>query len=110
MTEEQRLQQLREISREHASAKAQREYLDHFRKSKLAMLTSAIMDDGKISHAAAETRARTDQEYLDLLHGLREATELEARTFWELKIAMAGIEIWRSKQATERAERKGYGA
>lgn len=110
MTEEQRLHQLREIAKRHAKAKADREYLDHFRKSKLAMLTAANIEDGCASHAAAETKARTHPDYLQVLEGLRDATETSEALFWELKIAMAGIDIWRSKAATERAERSGYGA
>lgn len=110
MTEEQRLHQLRTFKDEYASAKSKRVYLDHFRKSKLAMLTRAAIVDGAKSFAAAENEARCHEEYLQVLEGLRDAVEVEEKLNWELKVALAGIEIWKTKQFNERAEKKGYGA
>jgi hypothetical protein len=105
MTPEERQQQLYEIAGDYASAKSAMDYLDHFRKSKLAMLTKEILVNGG-SFAAAENEARTHQEYLDVLHGLREATEKSTKLYWHLRIADRGIDIWQSKQATARAEMK----
>jgi hypothetical protein len=106
MTEEQRLKDLREKGSKYAAAKSERVYLDHYRKSKLAMLTRDILADGKESHASAETKARCHEEYIDVLRGLRDATEVEEKLRWELKIAEAGIEIWKEKQYNRRAEMK----
>lgn len=107
---ERRMHELREIGRRYAKAKAQRDYLTHFRKSQLAILTAEIMADSKESHASAQTKARARQEYLDVLNGLREATEQAEALYWELQLAIEGIGIWRTKRASERAEKNGYGA
>ena len=109
ITEEQRLHQLRTYKDEYASAKSKRVYLDHFRKSKLAMLTRDAIVAGAKSFAAAENEARCHSEYLQVLEGLRDAVEVEEKLSWELKVALAGIDIWRTKQSNERSERKGYG-
>ena len=103
ITEEQRLHELRTLKDVYAKAKSESVYLDHFRKSKLAILMKEFIVDYKTA-AAQEREARAHPAYLELLDGLRVAVEIEAKAFWELKIAMAGIEIWRSKRATERAE------
>lgn len=99
-----RLHELRELSKEYARAKADESYLEHFRKSKLAILTKEIFADGKHSHASAENEARTKKEYLDVLSALRDATERSAKAYWELRIAEAGIGLLRSKMASERVE------
>lgn len=104
MTEEERLHELRTMGAEYAKAKSKRVYLDHFRKSKLAMLTKQNLADGDKSHAVAETNARCEPEYIAVLEGLREATEIEERLRWELRISEAGIEIWKEKQYNMRAE------
>jgi hypothetical protein len=109
---EERLQELREISARFAKAKAQTDYLDHFRKSKLAILKKnyALLKAGAkflyATDASQEREARADPEYLAVLEGLRDAMEESQRLYWELKIAQMGCEIWRSKQATRREEMK----
>ena len=106
MTPEERQQQLYDIADKYAQAKSEMDYLDHFRKSKLSMLTKEILSNGKHSFASAENEARTHDEYLLVLHGLREATEKSTKLYWHLRIADRGIDIWQSKQATARAEMK----
>ena len=103
MTPEERQQQLYDIAGEYAKAKGDMDYLDHFRKSKLAILTKQILIGGG-SFAAAENEARTHKEYIEVLEGLRAATEKSTRLYWHLRIADRGIDIWQSKQATARAE------
>jgi hypothetical protein len=100
---ESRLHQLRELSKVYAKAKAEAVYLDHFRKSQLAILTSEYMSQGD-SHNASESKARTRSEYLNVLLGLREAIEASEAAYWELRIAEAGIGLLRSKMANDRAE------
>ena len=105
MTPEERQQQLYDIASEYAVAKSDMDYLDHFRKSQLAMLTKEILVGGG-SFAAAENEARTRKEYIEVLEGLRAATEKSTKLYWHLRIADRGIDIWQSKQATARAELK----
>jgi hypothetical protein len=66
--------------------------------------------DGFTTSAAQEREARASQDYLDLLDGIRAAKELSEALRWELRLAEANVEIWRTKQANIRAERRGYGA
>jgi hypothetical protein len=104
---EQRLHELRELAKKYAKAKAECTYLNEFRKSKLAILmkkASAYHD----TNAAQDREARSDPEYLELLKGLRVATEESEKLRWELEIAKMGAELWRTEQSTKRAEMQGY--
>ena len=110
---ERRMEELRQCAKRYAKAKADSDYLGHFRKSKLAMLMKKYQvkyPQNCKTAAAQEKEARCDAEYLEILDGLREATEIEAESFWLLKIAMAGVELYRTEQANLRKERQGYGA
>lgn len=109
-TIERRLSELRETAKKYAKAFAQREHLDEFKKSKLAMLMKKAERDGFTTAAAQEREARAHDDYLELLDGLKEATETSEALRWELKIAEIGAEVWRTQQASKRAERRGYGA
>lgn len=109
MNTEQRLHELRQKAAEFAKAEAERSYLDHYRKSKLAILMKAYEIDHKTT-TAQEREARADPEYIELLKGLRVATETAERLKWELKISQMGVDIWRTKQANNRKEREGYNA
>lgn len=107
---EERLQAIRNMAAEYAKAKAQRVYLEHFRKSKRAMLMKQAELDGEKTAVAQEREAYADREYVELLEGLKEATEIEARLYWELRVTEMRFEAWRTKQANERAEKGRYGA
>lgn len=110
---ERRLEELRQCAKRYAKAKAECEYLSHFRKSKISMLMKKYelkYPERCKTNASQEKEARCDAEYLEILDGLKEATEIEAESFWLLKIAQMGAELWRTEQASNRAERKGYGA
>lgn len=106
---ERRLHELRETAARYAEARGNQVYLDHFRKSKLAMLMRAAELDGQKTVAAQEREAYADPEYVELLRGIKVATEEAERLRWELEIARMGAELWRTEQANERAERSGYG-
>ena len=108
-----RLHELRECAKRYAKAKAETEYLAHFRKSKMAMLMKKYelkYPERCKTGTAQEREARCDPEYLEILEGLKAATEVSEQALWELRIAQMGAELWRTQQASERAERKGYGA
>jgi len=107
---EARMQELRELAKRYSKAYATREYLEEFKRSKLAIMMKKYERVGFATAAAQEREARADQEYIDLLDGLREAVEQSEALRWELKIAEIGAEVWRTRQANIRAERKGYGA
>ena len=107
---ERRLTELRETAKKYAAAVATREHLDEFKKSKLAILMKKYERDGFSSAVAQEREARADDDYIKLLDGLKVAIEDSEALRWELKIAEIGAEVWRTQQASKRAERKGYGA
>ena len=105
MKTRERVAQLHQLSKVYAKAKAQCDYLKHFRKSKLAMLKAKYsMEDSKRSNAVCGDLARADKEYLEVLNGLKEATEVSEAAFWELTISKAGIQIWQTQRADRRAE------
>ena len=106
---ETRLDELRKLAKEFAEAQAQRDYLDEFKKSKLSMLMKRFESDYPTA-AAQEREARAHQEYIDLLTGLKAATERAEFARWSLKIAEMGAGLWQTKQANMRAERRAYGA
>lgn len=105
---EKRLQDLRDQAKLYADAEAERTYLENFRHSKLAMLMKEL-DQNKYSTVAAQEReARAHPEYLELLHGLKEATRIAEYNKWLLNIAMRGSSLWQSQEATKRAEIQAY--
>lgn len=106
---EARLNELRKTAKEYSVAEGKRVYLEKFEKSKLAILQKKHMPEHS-SVAAQEREARADPEYIDLLEGLRAATEDATRLKWELEIARMGAGLWQTEQANMRVERKGYGA
>jgi hypothetical protein len=87
----------------YAEAKAQRVYLEEFRKSQKAMLMIAAKAEGRAkSEAAAETEAYANPVYLEILKGLQAAVEREEQLRWGLISAQARIDCWRSEQANNR--------
>lgn len=105
---EAQLQDIRDNIEAFAVAKGQRVRLEHFRKSKRAMLMKDAMRRGHSAVAAQEREAEADPEYIELLDGLQEATESETRAYWNLKVAEFKFEAWRSRQATMRVEMGRY--
>ena len=85
----------------YAKAKAQRLYLEEFRKTKKAILMRE--SDGK-AVADREAYAYSHPDYITLLDGYRVAVEAEETFRFKLKAAELHVEIWRSKEASNRAE------
>ena len=90
-------------AKKFAKAKAERCYLEEYRKSLKAILMKRSMESAV---NAQEREAYSDPEYLQLLLGLREAVEIEEKLRWDLIGAQARVEIWRTEQANLRAEGK----
>lgn len=93
---------IREKAPEYGKAKGQRVYLEEFRRSKKAMLMKDSLAMGVEAANAQEREALADPEYVQLLKGLAIAIEDEETLKWELEAARLEIEIWRTRQATER--------
>lgn len=84
----------------YAKAKAERIYVEEWRKSKKALLMKSC---GESSIAAQEREAYSHPEYQELLKGLQAAVEAEEVLRWSLVAAQARIEIWRTTSANNRA-------
>jgi len=89
-----------------AKAKAERVYLEEWRKSKKAILMQQAQVNGHQTAAAQEREAYADPEYAALLQGLKAAVEAEEEIRWGLVAAEARIGVWRSREASSRQEIK----
>lgn len=87
-----------------AKAKADRIYLEEFRKTKKALCMKTAEANGTNAISAQERDAYADPEYAQLLEGLRAAVEEEERLRWLIVGAQAKIEVWRTIEANRRAE------
>ena len=89
-----------------AKAKAERTYLEEYRKSLKAILMQEAQVDGHQTSAAQEREAYADERYQDLLKGLKAAVEAEEEVRWGLVAAQARIDVWRSQESSKRQEIK----
>lgn len=85
----------------YAQAKAQRVYLEEFRKSKKALLMAQSTAKAAVER---EQYAYGHEDYLALLGGIKAAVEVEEDLRWKLVAAQARVEIWRTQEASARAE------
>ena len=85
-----------------AKAKAERVYLEEFRKSKKALLMQEAFLAGVDTMAGQERDSYSRIEYQDLLKGLREAIEIEETLKWKMTAATLRVEIWRTQSANNR--------
>ncbi|QOQ37822.1 hypothetical protein KMC46_gp63 [Ralstonia phage Gamede] len=97
---------IRDNAPAYAKAKAERIYLEEFRKTKKALCMKAAESGGTNAVNAQERDAYADHEYQKLLEALRAAVEEEERLRWLLVGAQAKIEVWRTIEANRRAEAK----
>ena len=86
-----------------SAAKAQRVYLEEFRKSKKAILMGQSAAKSAVER---EQYAYAHEDYLGLLGGLKAAIEVEEKLRWDLIAAQARIEIWRTQCANNRNQEK----
>ena len=94
------LDYLRDNAEKAALARANRIYLEEYRKSKKAML----MKEAKVEAISAQERdAYAHPEYLEFLEGLRTAVFEDEKHRFLLQAASAKIDAWRTEQSTQRA-------
>ena len=108
MRPEQAAQTIRDKAPAFGEAKAQRVYLEEFRKSKKALLMKDALTLGIEAANAQEREAYAHPSYKQLIRGLAEAIEKEETLRWELEAARLDIEIWRSRQATNRNQDRAH--
>ena len=97
------LDYIRDNAKKYAQAKANRVYLEEYRKTLKARLMSQYIGEPV---NAQERNAYAHSEYEELLEGLKVAIEQEENLRWKLIAAQAKIEVWRSLSANQRAEAK----
>jgi hypothetical protein len=90
-------------AKKFAKAKAERIYIEEYRKSLKAILMKRSLEN---AIGSQEREAYAHEEYQELLHGLKDATEVEEKLKWDLVAAQARIDIWRTEQANNRTEGK----
>ena len=101
---------IRNKAADHAKAKSERVYLEQFRKSKKALLMVDAERQGIKTVAQQEAYAYSHDDYLGLLDGLKVAVEREEYLKTQINVAQLRIELFRTEQANQRAERSAYGA
>ena len=86
-----------------AQAKANRYYLEEYRKTLKAELCKDALQNGFEAVNAQEREAYSHPTYKAHLKAIKEAMQLEEQLRWQLIAAQSRIEVWRSQEASNRA-------
>lgn len=97
---EKALDYLRDNASKAAKAKAERIYMEEYRKTVKAQI---MRENDDRALGAQEAIAYADARYTQHLKAMREAIEADEYHRWMLVAAEAKIEAWRSQQANQRA-------
>ena len=102
-------QEIRDSWSKYAKAKSEHAYLEHYRKSLLAILQKEYMKSGHTSVAAQEREARADDRYIEVIEGIKVAVEQEEIMRGEVKMAEWSFEGWKARIYADQREAKRYG-
>lgn len=94
-----RIEKMGKAIPKYAKAKAERVYIEQFRKSKKAILMRSSTEKTAVQ---AEQYAYSHPEYIQLLIGLKAAVEYEEKCRWALERFKIEFEHWRTIQANDR--------
>jgi hypothetical protein len=94
------LDYLRDNAREAAQAKADRIYVEEYRKVMKAIL---MKEHGSLSAVLQEREAYADPRYLQHLEAIREAVQADEHHRFLRGAADAKIEAWRTQSSNSRA-------
>lgn len=83
-----------------AKAKAERVYMEEYRKTLKATLMKASAVE---AIGAQEREAYSHADYIKHLEGLKEAVQAEELLKWRMVADQASVEVWRSQEASNRA-------
>lgn len=83
----------------YAQAKAERVYIEEFRKSKKALL---MAESTEPAANAREQYAYSHPDYIQMLQALKEAVKVEESLRWQQIAAQLRVEVWRSQEASNR--------
>ena len=104
------MEEIRQIGDSYASAKANRNYLEHYRKIRLAQMMKQKMSTcANMSVAKADLESRAEEEYIKLCQDLKNAVEQESKLAWSKKMVELKFEFWKTNQISAMSERKKYG-
>ncbi len=99
------LDYMRDNAPAFAKAKAERIYLEQFRKSKKALLINECTEG---TGQVRESYAYAHPEYILLLDALKIAVEEEEKLKWMMISAQLKVEVYRTQQANNRAIDKAH--
>lgn len=94
------IQMIEDTAPRLANAKAERVYLEEYRKSLKAIL---MKSSTQATAAMQERDAYSDAQYVDHIKALKIAVHGEEALRWKIVAAQAAIEVWRSREASNRA-------
>jgi len=86
-----------------AQAKANRFYLEEYRKTLKAELCKEALEAGYEAVNAQEREAYSNPRYKAHLTAIKESIQVEEQLRWQLVAAQARIDVWRSQEASHRA-------
>jgi hypothetical protein len=84
----------------YAKAKADRAYLEEFRKTKKSLLMLASAESSAVMR---EADAYANPEYQQVQDGIKVAMEQEETLRWQLEAAKLRVEIYRTDSANNRS-------
>ena len=99
-TPQKNLRRMWEAAPKLAQAKAERVYLEEYRKTLKALLMAR--SNAKTA-AEREQQAYADPDYVAHIKGLSAAVEAEETLRWQMVTDQAAVEVWRSLEASNRA-------
>lgn len=97
---EQALHYLTNSARGAADARANRQYVEEYRKVVKAQI---MMEHAELPLGAQEREAYSDKRYMDHLQAIRQAVAEDERRRFMREAASAKIEAWRTQSSNERA-------
>lgn len=97
---------IRDNAPQYAQAKANRVYLEEYRKSMKSMLMKQAETNGHNAVSAQEREAYADPGYIRHLEALKVAVADEEERRWMMIAAQAKIEVWRTLESSRRIEAK----
>ena len=97
---------IRDHAEAYAKAKAERVYIEQFRKSKKSLL---MRENVSLPVSAQERDAYAHPAYVQILEALKVAIFEEEKLKLMIKAAEMRFESWRTESANERKEKARYG-
>lgn len=94
------LQTMHDTGQKLAHARAERIYVDEYRKTLKALL---MQKSDEKAAALKEAAAYAHPDYQSHLQAIREAVEREESLRWRMATAQAAIDVWRSQEASGRS-------